>query len=311
MPLLAKCQLRCLPFQWNVSGIRVAKANAIIFKPYNLTAFNSSRNFIGLRHFTSWKIRGYNSRSGLPLNFQRGYSYGGSGFNFNLTPENLIYAILGLNALVFGGIKFAQLETDPFKLREIMIFIRKNLAFSTLNLKEGRVWTIITSNFTHQEVWHLLFNAMTIYFFGPTLAAVLGTRSFLWLYMLSGVSSGVATAIYNKLTYTQRLGPSGITSGDLISSIGASGSVMGMLTYFGLRFPLETIYVYFIPLPAFVVVGGCVLYDLMHTSNPVHYKGATVSHNAHLGGAMFGALFFFLTRRPSKLLSNPRWRGRY
>lgn len=77
-----------------------------------------------------------------------------------------------------------------------------------------------------------------------------------------------------------------------IPTVGASGSVFGVLLAFGMLFPNTMIYVYFaIPIKAkyFVILYG--LFELFagFSNNP----GDNVAHFAHLGGMFFG---FFLIR---------------
>ncbi|KAJ9068831.1 hypothetical protein DSO57_1024704 [Entomophthora muscae] len=210
----ARVQLRRLTLQGNPFSEKLAKVNYNISKALNRSA-GISKSPGAVQCFSSWRGRPYNSQS----SFRRKYNALGSKVD-NIDPNTLVYGIIGANLAVFGCIQFAMVERDPFKLQKVRRFIHDNLAFSNLNLKMGRVWTIVTAGFTHENFWHLLFNSMTIYFFGPTLAASLGNRRFLGLYMLSGISANVLTSVYHKTSHNQLVSASGITRGDLISSIG-------------------------------------------------------------------------------------------
>jgi membrane associated rhomboid family serine protease len=91
-----------------------------------------------------------------------------------------------------------------------------------------------------------------------------------------------------SVTYAETL----ITTKMNIPTVGASGSVFGVLLAFGMLFPNTMIYLYFaIPIKAkyFVIFYG--LFELFAgiTNNP----GDNVAHFAHLGGMVFG---FFLIR---------------
>ena len=48
-------------------------------------------------------------------------------------------------------------------------------------------WTIITDLFVHGSIWHILFNMITLYFFGTFLIRLVGTRDFLIIYFLAGI----------------------------------------------------------------------------------------------------------------------------
>ena len=51
---------------------------------------------------------------------------------------------------------------------------------------DGAWWQLVTSQFTHVQLWHIAGNMLALYFLGPQLEAVLGRVRFLALYLLSG-----------------------------------------------------------------------------------------------------------------------------
>ena len=81
---------------------------------------------------------------------------------------------------------------------------------------------------------------------------------------------------------------------DSFNIIGASGAVYGVLLAFGMLFPNDYIYVYFmLPIKAkwFVVIYGVIeLVTGLSTSDGV-------AHFAHLGGMLFGIVVILLWRR--------------
>lgn len=59
---------------------------------------------------------------------------------------------------------------------------------STLLLKISAIirlnsWTILTSCFSHQDLGHILFNGFTFFFMSPIVLKILGSRSFIGLYL--------------------------------------------------------------------------------------------------------------------------------
>lgn len=77
--------------------------------------------------------------------------------------------------------------------------------------------------------------------------------------------------------------------------VGASGAVFGLLLAYGMIFPNNLIYIYFvIPLKAkyFVVVYG--LIELF--SGVANMRGDNVAHFAHLGGLLFGFILIMFWR---------------
>ncbi len=75
----------------------------------------------------------------------------------NRLPKPLFYYILGIN----GGI-FLMMNLSIFD----RLVLSRNLACSPASMSEGRIWTMVTSGFTHVSFMHLLFNGFSLYFFG-------------------------------------------------------------------------------------------------------------------------------------------------
>jgi membrane associated rhomboid family serine protease len=76
-----------------------------------------------------------------------------------------------------------------------------------------------------------------------------------------------------------------------VPTLGASGAVFGILLAFGMTFPNQYIYVYFLlPIKAkwFVIIYGA-----LELYNGIMYTNDGIAHFAHLGGMLFG---FFLIR---------------
>src|SRR4030065_2699428 len=60
-------------------------------------------------------------------------------------------------------------------------------------------WTIVTSLFAHGSIWHLLFNMITLYFFGTFLIRLIGTRDFLIIYFLGGIIGNIFFMLFALL----------------------------------------------------------------------------------------------------------------
>ncbi len=79
---------------------------------------------------------------------------------------------------------------------------------------EGAVWQLLTSAFTHLDLWHIGFNMVALWVLGPQLEAVLGRTRFLAVYLLSALSGSVC--VY-------------WLSGISTPTIGASGAIFGLM----------------------------------------------------------------------------------
>ena len=143
-------------------------------------------------------------------------------------------------------------------------------------------WQLITYQFMHGGFWHLAFNMFVLWMFGTELENLWGSKRFLIYYLLAGVGAGIfqlfITPTINLLRFDQF-----ITAG---FTVGASGSIYGLLLAFGLTFPDRPIFMFpfFIPIPAkfFVMIFAGIELFLGFTG------GDGVAHFAHLGGAATG-----------------------
>jgi membrane associated rhomboid family serine protease len=148
-------------------------------------------------------------------------------------------------------------------------------------INRGQYYRFITSGFIHADIQHLLFNMLTLYFFGGVmedfLNGELGKWAFLALYLGGIIISDIPSYLKNK-------------NNPGYASLGASGGVSSVLFAFILLSPWSTIYVFILPVPA-IIFG--VLY--MGYSIYMGKKGTdNVNHDAHLWGAIFGIVFILI-----------------
>ncbi|MEI6554177.1 MAG: rhomboid family intramembrane serine protease [Paludibacter sp.] len=87
-------------------------------------------------------------------------------------------------------------------------------------------------------------------------------------------------------------------------TIGASGSVFGLLLAFGWLFPEERLFLMFIPVPikARIFVFGYGLVELFQ--GVANFTGDNVAHFAHLGGMLFGAILILFWKSKNTLYNN-------
>jgi membrane associated rhomboid family serine protease len=140
------------------------------------------------------------------------------------------------------------------------------------------VWQLITYLFLHGGITHVLFNMLTLWFFGTPLERDWGTRRFLKYYFLCGLAAGVCVLLANLLV------------GDWVhGTIGASGALFGVLVGFAVAYPDQTVLMSFLfPIKAkymVMIYGGIQLLLTLNGGN------TGVSTVAHLGGMAFGYLY--------------------
>jgi membrane associated rhomboid family serine protease len=132
---------------------------------------------------------------------------------------------------------------------------------------------VITSGFVHGSVGHLFMNMITLFFFGPALEQTVGGEVFLLIYMVSLITG----SIYPLIKYRE--------VPDYVA-IGASGAISGVLFSYCLFYPLNTIHVYFFPMPAIVFAVLYVAYSVFAMRN----RQDNIGHEAHLAGALGGVI---------------------
>jgi membrane associated rhomboid family serine protease len=152
----------------------------------------------------------------------------------------------------------------------------------------SRPWTLFTYMFLHGGFWHLAFNMLVLYFFGPRLESRLGGRVFLQLYLFSGLVAGLVSVVVPFVIPT---------FSTMTAVVGASGALYGVLFAFAQYWPDERILIIPIPVPirirtvvilaTLIAVGGIAL--------EVFGSPQRIAHHAHLGGFL-GAWVFLKWR---------------
>ena len=151
--------------------------------------------------------------------------------------------------------------------------------------EKHQYYRFITCGLIHADYIHLLFNMLTLYFFGTIMEAYyqgqLGLQKWYYLALYIGalIVSNIPTYLKHRKDYNYR-------------SLGASGAVSAVLFAFILLRPWQRIIVLVFPVPA-IVYGGLFLVYSMYMSKK---GGDHVNHDAHFYGAIFGVVFTIACR---------------
>jgi len=142
----------------------------------------------------------------------------------------------------------------------------------------------ITSGFIHANWGHLLFNLFTLYFFGRNveytlinlLGPVKGIISF-WIFFIMAVIVADLPSFFKYRNFPN------------YNSLGASGGVAAFVFSSIVFYPLQPIYIMFIPIgiPGFILGALYLVYSYYQGKQ----LGDNINHDAHLFGALFGVLF--------------------
>lgn len=219
-------------------------------------------------------------------NYRRPGLFGG----FSIFPPVIKYLLISnvivfllqhffLNSLRLGdtnlGISFFRL----FALQPIF----QNESIKSIISGPFLPWQLITYMFMHGDFTHLFFNMFALWMFGLELENLWGSKKFLIYYTICGLGAAVANLLIAPFFST--VGP----------TVGASGSVYGILVAFGYLFPNRHIYIYFlIPIKAKYLV---ILYMALEVFAVASQSESGIAHIAHLGGAVVGIIYLLITSR--------------
>jgi membrane associated rhomboid family serine protease len=143
-----------------------------------------------------------------------------------------------------------------------------------------QLWRVITYQFLHSTygISHIFFNMLVLFFFGPMLEGIWGSRKFLIFYLICGTAGGL---LYSVLSL------SGILHTNL-PMVGASGSILGMLAAGAILFPNSIVLVMFIfPMRFWVLAVILAMVSILNLFSGDN-KGGEV---AHLAGMAAGAIY--------------------
>ena len=140
-------------------------------------------------------------------------------------------------------------------------------------------WRLVSYGFLHADLPHLLFNMVTLFFFGRLIEQV--------MQQLSG--SALTYPLFYLAALVVSILPSYLRNqgNPNYFSLGASGAVSAVLFAFILIQPWSLIFVFFIPAPAILYAVFYVGYSIWMDRR----GGDRINHSAHLAGAAFGVMF--------------------
>jgi membrane associated rhomboid family serine protease len=179
-------------------------------------------------------------------------------------------AILVLNVVVF----FAEYADGRHSVRTFTEYG----ALSLDGLKRGFVWQLLTYQFLHGGMLHLVVNSVALYMFGRPMELMLGRKTFLKLYLFSGLAGGVFQVLLALVSPAFNS-----------PMVGASAGICGLVAAFALLSPDSIIYLFFVlPVRAkyFLPIMIALSTVFIFTS-----QGDGVAHGAHLGGTLFGVAY--------------------
>jgi len=157
------------------------------------------------------------------------------------------------------------------------------------------VYQLLTYGFLHDvnDLRHIVFNMITLWFFGRPVEERYGGREFLAFFLIAIIVAGLVW-LSTELAAYQTLAANH-------TMLGASGGIAAVLILFAMNYPRQTVlFMFIIPMKMWVLAIILVAVD---TFGFVH-RTEGVAFAAHLGGAGFGYLYYRWGRSLGNWLPN-------
>ena len=139
-------------------------------------------------------------------------------------------------------------------------------------------YRFLTSGFIHANYLHLFVNLFTLFFFGRFIENYMGGWHLLGMLILGIIISDFPSFKKYRNDPTYR-------------SLGASGGVSSVVFAYIILSPVSTIYLFFLPVPAFIFGGLFLMYSYYQSQGE---SGDNVNHTAHFYGSVVGIVYTLL-----------------
>ena len=186
-------------------------------------------------------------------------------------------------------------------------WVMRWLALSSYGLAHGRVYQLLTFQFLHGGLWHLLMNMIGLYFFGRAIEQMLGSIGMLKLYLASGVIGGLLQ-VGLAFAFPHTFGA---------AIVGASAGIFGLIAAFATRAPEEPITLlvfFFLPVTfkakVLLIIEACIgLAGVLGPLLPYPVFDGNIANGAHLGGMLTGIAWirWGMMPRPAFNFWRPFW----
>ena len=192
----------------------------------------------------------------------------------------LIYINLGIFLLVRIANVFYFLAGVEFPFMDWLALP------ANINTLATRPWTLVTYMFLHFDFLHILFNLLWLYWMGQIFLLYFDKGKLIATYFLGGITGGLFYVLgYNYF---------GVFSDTLLNSrlLGASASVIAIVTALAMRAPNHSIQLMFIGAVKmkYIALFSVLLYVIGISSTNA---GGNL---AHLGGAFWGVIYVLQLR---------------
>lgn len=180
---------------------------------------------------------------------------------------NAVWVLIAINVLAYLATSVVSHSTNLSNTLAIQFGISRIDFLS-------QPWTIVTAMFIHAGIFHILFNMLTLYYYGTFVLNLIGETKFLAVYFIGGI---VGNAVFMLLA------PYSL-------AVGASGAIFSLGGVLAVMRPRIKVVLFPLPIPMdlwIAIILGFVL---------ISFVGG-IAWQAHLGGLVTGLVAGYLFRR--------------
>jgi membrane associated rhomboid family serine protease len=184
----------------------------------------------------------------------------------------MVLLVVNVVAFIIQNIlyRFASFRTDYY------------FALSVAGLRHGYIWQLLTYQVMHGGWLHLLLNCWAIYIFGREVEETLGRKSFVTLYVASGVVGGLFQALAGVL----------LAGAYSVPVVGASAGALGLVAAFATLYPERPLMLLlFFVIPVNMRAKFLLLFCGLLALVGIIFPFGDIAHAAHLGGMLAGIAF--------------------
>ena len=204
----------------------------------------------------------------------------------------MVSRLIVVNIIVFLVLRLISLFGDLSGAYPEMDNVISYLALpASLTRLLHRPWTFITYEFTHFELFHILFNMLWLYWIGSILAEYIGNKKILPVYMMgSWMGAALYILFYNIFPYFKDVI-------EVSTCIGASAGIMSIIVATAVLLPDYSIMIFIWSIRMKWLAAIFVGIDIIS----INFDGNAGGHIAHLGGALFGYIYIASYRNGNDL----------
>ena len=192
------------------------------------------------------------------------------------------------NLLYINLIMFVATLINPY-------FMKDTFAMAFPLSSQFHWWQPLTHMFMHDGFMHIFFNMYTLVMFGMAVERALGTRKFIWFYLITGFGAVLLHTGVEFLEVRQLLQQYPGVSPQIIYN-----RIPGVLVAFAMIYPQARLTLIFPPI-TLDAKWWVIIFVVIELVTGITGTGMGIAHFAHLGGALFGYLLIRYWRKKRNL----------